>query len=433
MAKITGRLTRRDLGRGIAGVAAATGLTARRAEAKPVTLKMWMHLHPPRLPVDKRIIAAFEQANPDVTVQYEVFPPSEYGTKLLTAFAAGAGPDFFNWSSSYTAEYHHSGIIAPVDFAAMGYPDEHALTSQYAAGFQGARFDNKLFGVPSEVSNYACYSNNQIWGSAHLDPMKDFPKTWEELTKVADTLTMRDHSGVPVRRGYDFDWSSPNIYYLTLSTMMHQLGVDVVDEATGRANLDTDAARQVMQYYAEWVRKLRLGGPQYIESRIAFLDGKLGSEGSFGVWGIPQMHTAKLDFSVSPAPRWTGGTNRGFDAYAFYMMVNARTPAPAQHAAWKLARAYVDHAPELFQAAGLFVPREDVMATEAFKSDPWVSVFMDELKLAKFSPRLVGFDQVVGALVAARDQIIEAGQPVGPVLKDLNAQVNAIIQQELKT
>ncbi len=74
MTKITGRLTRRDLGRGIAGVAAATGLTARRAEAKPITLKMWMHLHPPRLPVDKRIIAAFEQANPDVTVQYRSLP-----------------------------------------------------------------------------------------------------------------------------------------------------------------------------------------------------------------------------------------------------------------------------------------------------------------------------------------------------------------------
>lgn len=427
------QLTRRDLARGIAATAASGALVARRANAAPVTLKMWMHLHPPRLAVDKQIIAEFEKANPNVKVQYEVFPPSDYGTRLLTAFAAGAGPDFFNWSSSYIAEYHHTGIITPIDYAAMGFANEQELTSQYAAGFQGARFGDKLFGVPSEVSNYAPYTNNTIWQAAKLDPMKDFPKTWDDLTKVVDTLTQRDQSGVPVRRGYDFDWSNGNIYYLTFSTMMHQLGVNLIDESTGRANFDSDAGRHVMQYYADWVRKLRLGGPQYVESRIAFLGGKMGAEGSFGVWGIPQMVAAKLDFSVRPAPRWAGGVNEGFDAYAFYMMVNARSPAPVQQAAWKMARAYTNHAPALFETAGLFVPRKDVAETQAYKSSPWVPLFMDELKLAKFSPRIVAFDQVSAAMVAARDQVLEAGQPVGPVLKDLNAQVNSIIEQEMKT
>ena len=175
--------------------------------------------------------------------------------------------------------------------------------------------------------------------------MKDFPKTWDDLTKIAETLTQRDKSGAPIRRGYDYDWSNGNIYYLTLSTMMHQLGVDVIDETTGRANLDTDAARHVVQDYADWVRKLRLGGPQYVELRIAFLGGKMGSEGSFGVGVFLQMNAAKIDFSVSPAPRWPAGVNEGFDAYAFYMMVNARSPSPVQQAAWKMARTYMDHAP----------------------------------------------------------------------------------------
>ena len=81
-------------------------------------------LHPPRLPVDKQIIAEFEKANPDVKVQYEVFPPSDYGTRLLTAFAAGAGPDFFNWAPTPTSpEYHHTGIISPIDYAALGFPE----------------------------------------------------------------------------------------------------------------------------------------------------------------------------------------------------------------------------------------------------------------------------------------------------------------------
>jgi multiple sugar transport system substrate-binding protein len=153
---------------------------------------MWMHLHPPRLAVDKEIVASFERDNPGVKVDYQVFPPADYPTKLLTAFAAGAGPDVFNWNTNFMAQWHHFGVVAPVDFAALGYPDEKALTSQYAAGFDGARFGGRLYGVPTEVSNWACYANNALWKAANLDPMKDFPKTWEELPELASKLTVRD-------------------------------------------------------------------------------------------------------------------------------------------------------------------------------------------------------------------------------------------------
>ena len=248
MAGTQATVTRRAMGRGLAGLAAASpALIASRAKAQPVTLKMWMHLHPPRLEVDKQIIAGFQKANPDVRVDYQVFPPSDYATKLLTAFSAGAGPDFFNWSSTFMAQWHHYGVVAPIDYAAMGYSDEKALTGQYLNGFAAARFGDQLYGVPSEFSNWACYTNNKVWQAAHLDPMKDFPRTWEDLSKVAAQLTMRDKAGVPVLRGFDFDWANSNIFYAMMSTMMHQLGVNIVEEQKNEANLDTSAAREVMQ------------------------------------------------------------------------------------------------------------------------------------------------------------------------------------------
>jgi len=423
------RVTRRAVARGLTGLAVAgPAVISSRARAQPITMKMWMHLHPPRLAVDKEIIAAFEKANPDVKVDYQVFPPSDYATKLLTAFAAGAGPDFFNWSSNYIAQWHHYGVVAPIDFAAMGYADETALTGEYLNGFGAARFGGKLYGVPSEFSNWGCYTNNAIWQAAHLDPMKDFPVTWQDLPKVAETLTVRDKAGVPVRRGFDFDWANANIFYATMSTMMHQHGVALVDEQKNEANLDTPAARQTMQYLADWVNKWKLGGPQYIESRIAFLDGKMGAEGTFGIWGIPQMQKAKIDFSVRPAPRWAHGRNEGFDAYAFYMMANARSTEPVQKAAWKMARAYVDHAPKLYEVAGLFVPRSDVRESAAFKSNPWARVFMEELKVARFSPRIVPFERTLAALAAGRDQILLGRQPIESVLPGLNNQVNQILK-----
>jgi multiple sugar transport system substrate-binding protein len=398
------------------------------AQTQPVTLKIWMHEHPPRIAIDKAIVAEFEKAHPDIKIQSDVIGAAEYPTKLLTAFAAGSGPDIFNQSSSLVAQYYNSRIIAPIDYAALGYADEKALTANYSSGFDGIRFAGRLYGVPTEVSNYACYTNNAMWKQAGLDPMRDFPKTWEEMPTVAEKLTERDASGVPRRRGYDFDWPSPGAYWLTLNTMMHQRGASLVDEETYKANFDTPDGLRIMQYMVDWTNRNRLGGPQYSDSRTDFLGGKLATDCSFGIWGIPQMHAAKIDFTVRPLPRFADGRNdNGFDAYAYYMMVNAHSTPAVQKAAWAYVRYYTDQAARLFAGAGLFVPRPEV-ASQA--GDANSQVFLTELKKAKFSPRVVGYGQVIDVLVRGRDRMMQGGEPVASVLPGLNEEVNAVLKRE---
>jgi len=175
------------------------------ATAEQVTIRMWMHEHPPRIPIDKSIIADFEKANPDVKVQYDVISGLEYSTKLLTAFAAGSGPDLFNNTSTLVTQYFAARILAPIDYDALGYANEAALLGKFQGGFDGIRFQGKLYGVPTEVSNWACFANNALWKEAGLDPAKDWPKTWEGLPAVAEKLTKRDQNGVPMRRGRMFD------------------------------------------------------------------------------------------------------------------------------------------------------------------------------------------------------------------------------------
>ena len=414
----------------VAAVALAAVFGQAPARAEQTVIKVWLHEHPPRLPIDKAIIAEFEKANPDIKVQYEVIPPSEYATKLLTAFASGSGPDVFNQVSSLVAQYYTSRILAPIDFAAMGYADEQALTSQYLSGFDGVRFGGKLFGIPTEVSNYACYTNNAMWKEAGLDPARDFPKTWEALPAVAEKLTKRDSNGVPIRRGYDFFfWGGSAIYYwFTINTMMHQLGESVVDDVAYKPTFDTPAGQRVQQYFVDWVNKYKLGGPQYTDSRSAFLGGQLATDCSFGIWGIPQMATAKIDFSVLPAPRWADAKHdNGFDAYAYYMMVNARSSPAVQKAGWKFARAFTDHAAQLFTGAGLFTPRPDVMAQT---NDPNSQVFLSELKKAQFSPRVVGFNQITDVLVRGRDRMVQGKEPVATVLPAINEEMGAVMKRE---
>ena len=65
------------------------------------------------------------------------------------------------------------------------------------------------------------------------------------------------------------------------------------------------------------------------------------------------MRDAKIDYTVKPAPRFADARiDNGFDAYAYYMMVNARSAPAVQKAAWKLARLYTDHAASCSPAPG---------------------------------------------------------------------------------
>jgi multiple sugar transport system substrate-binding protein len=403
---------------------------AAAASAQQVALRVWMHEHPPRVPIDKEIVAAFEKANPDIKVDHEIIPVAEYGTKLLTAFAAGSGPDIFNQNSVFVAQYYNARVLAPVDYAAAGFADEAALTSLFTSGFDGIRFQGKLYGIPTEVSNWACFTNDTIWREASLDPAKDFPKTWEAFPAVAEKLTQRDANGVPRRRGFDFNWPIRGNMWFTPNTMLHQLGTALIDEDKLQATIDTPQVRQVFGYFQDWVNKYRLGGAQYTDTRTDFLGGRLATDCSFGIWGIPQMVAAKVEWSVHPVPRWEHATSdNGVDAYAYYMMVNARSSPAAQKAAWKFVRFYTDHAAELFAGAGLFVPRKEVTDSDTYKSNSAAPFFLAELKKARFSPRIVGYDQVLDALLRGRDRIFQ-GDQVDAVLPQMEEEVSAILKRE---
>jgi multiple sugar transport system substrate-binding protein len=391
-------------------------------------VKVWLHDHPPRVPIDRRVFAEFERTHPDVRIQYEVIPVAEYNQKLLTAFAAGTGPDLFAQVSLLVAQYQAARILAPVDFEALGYANEAALTGEYLTGFDGIRFGGRLYGVPTEVSNWTCFANNALWREAGLDPARDFPRTWEALPAVIERLTRRDANGVPTRRGLDFNWGNRNQLWFTTSSMMHQLGANVVDDASGQVTLDSPAGRRTMQYVADFVNRHRLGGPQYTDPRADFLAGRLATECSFGIFGIPQFRAANIDFTALPLPRWADATSdNGYDAYAYYQMVNARSPAATQRIAWQITRAFIDSAPERFTGAGLFVPRREVMTTPAYLGDPAIAVVVGELRKARFSPGIPGYDQVLDVMIRGRDQIVQGGRPVAEVLPTISQEMNTVL------
>lgn len=398
-----------------------------------VVVKLWMHVHPPRVPLDEELIAAFEEANPDIDVEYTTVPDQEWDTTLATALASGAGPDLFNQATFAIGQFYTQGILAPVDPAAAGYADQQAVYDAYESGealLAGATFGDTLYGLPTELSTYACYTNDDLWTAAGLDPAADFPATWEELKDVAEQLTVRDESGAITQRGFDFIWSNSIFMPLIFNAMVQQLGGNMIDEVNYTASINTPEVKQVMSYWNDWANTWKLGGPQYEFSRNAFLAGQLAIDCDFGNWGVPQMEDAGINYSIHKQPRWADAVNdNGMANYAYFFMVNSAAAPEVQAAAWKLA-GYLTSAPGRYlDEAGLFQAKADYVASDEFQANTIMPIFLEELSLSSYHPRIAGFFEVSDALMRARDRIVTGGEDIDTVLAEAETEVNDILQR----
>jgi multiple sugar transport system substrate-binding protein len=405
------------------------GTTAYAQE--PVTINLWMHEHPPRVPLDEEKIAAFEAENPDINVEYTVVPAPEWATTIATAMASGAGPDLFNVDSFSIGDFFVNGNLVPVDAAAAGYADQQAIYDSYAGGeamLGGATFAGQLYALPTEWSAYACYTNNALWEAAGLDPEADFPETWEEMRDVAEQLTVRDDNGAITQRGYDFRWGPAIFMMLSFNPMVQQLGGNMIDEANYTANINTPEVKQVMQYWSDWANTWKLGGPEYTDDRTDFLGGALATVCSTGNWFAPQADDAGIEYTIHRIPRWEEATNdNGFASYGYMFVVNSAAAPEVQAAAWKLAGYMTSFPDEYLETAGLLQPKKDFVESEAFQENPVMPVFVDELSVDIFNPRIAGFNEVADALLRARDRVVSGGEDIDTVLEETQTEVSDIL------
>lgn len=397
---------------------------------EPVTVKLWMHNHPPRVPLDEELLAQFQEDNPNIKVEFTVIPDQEWDTKLSTALASGSGPDLFNQATFAIGEFYKQGILTPIDAEAAGYADQQAVYSAYESGdalLAGATFDGTLYGLPTELSAYACYANDDLWKAAGLDPATDFPTTWEEMKDAAEKLTVRDANGAITQRGFDFHWGASIFMLLIFNAQVQQLGGNMIDEATYTANINTPEVKQVMQYYYDWVNTWKLGGPQYTVDRTDFLAGTLATDCDFGNWGVPQMEEAGINYSIHKQPRWSNAVNdNGMANYAYFLMVNSSAAPEVQQAAWKLAGALTSKPGEYLDQAGLFQAKADYIASDEFKSNEIMPLFLEEMGASTYHPRIAGFFEVADALMRARERVIN-GEDIDTVLAETETEVNDIL------
>ncbi len=420
-----------------ATTAAAQPTATEAALTAPVTITFWSHDFKPRETLDDKFIAAFEAAHPNITVTYVIGPgnDTDYLTKLTTAYAGNAAPDCFNLRASSAGALLAANQVLPLDPKLFGYNTVDDLVKAYIPGTLGGfTYKGKLFAVPTEVSIHSLFVNTKMFADAGLDPVKDAPKTWDDLLAI-DSKLLKTQNGVLTQRGFDFIYGLPDDAsgpINTLAGMAYQLGGTIMNADQTAATVNTDPWIRTFQYVQDWVYKSKFGGPQYTSYYLAFINSSLamGISGSwFSADLVSQKSPAANTHTVVQLPRWKDAINNtGALVYGYGLFTNSTSSPEKQQACQMLIKELSSHPEDYLRDAALLQPTVALSQSDTFKNTPHLDVFVKDMQGTPWMPVHPKYSQIIDSLVRALQRVTTEQEPVKQALDTANSEITAILQ-----
>lgn len=312
--------------RGLLGGAAAIGLAAGLAgcgrpvdtdaqlpavegdyDGPPITLQFWNGLTGGDGPVMRKLLAAFTEAYPAITVDMYAIPWSNFYQKFPAAVVSGLAPDFGLMHNFQVATNAARQVIMPVDplVDTIGLEQADYLPVVWESGlFRGQRWS-----LPLDMWPDSLFYNKRVLADAGLDPETP-PATGEAYLAALDTLRSKDIQGhwLPaidpqgVGRGFD--------------SLLWQMGGELYDEVGSSALFGSEAGLKALRWQRmlidEGFSPADVSGSDanvaFKNDQNAFLWGGPGAlindlakveDLEWGAAPLPQIGTGKAAFSGS--------------------------------------------------------------------------------------------------------------------------------------
>lgn len=192
---------------GDTGTGTAGGTDLSVPEEKSGTLTMvTKYADPNYAPYFEKVVAAYEDANPEVDIKLEQVGDQPYKDKIRVLSASQDLPDiYFSWAGDFANKFIRAGLAA--DLTEVIGPDTEFGSTLAPAALKTFELDGKNYGLPINLqAKYLAY-NTEVFSSAGVE----VPETLEELLTACDRL---EAAGIqPIALGNQFGW--PAIHYVT--------------------------------------------------------------------------------------------------------------------------------------------------------------------------------------------------------------------------
>jgi ABC-type sugar transport system, periplasmic component len=396
----------------------------------PLEIVYWTHEDASRTKLEERLIAEFEEMNPDIRVLRKTFSSTDIDEVALTSFEAGKGPSVCTQPVGNVSSLISGGYIAPIRFESVSARNRQELEHQYILGSldAGAK-DGIIYALPLEYTNWALYINKNIMRELGIAE-KDYPETLEELYALSKRFVRHEDGAITYRL---FDFRYP--YYLTfLMPMVNQLGGGILTRDDGTVLLyGEEAWQKVLTFMADWGPfGDNLGSPTYINARSLFNKEKIAMCMS-GLYQEKRLEEQNPEFyrsgewMVIPFPRFSGALNDvPLNAYEHSFVVNAEQSDELISACWRFVDFLQSHALDYLEEVGILMPRVEIRNSPVLEAFPYSQVFLSELSKAVLIEHGLHEAEISSLLAEAVDGLMVEGKSPESVLEQLKVSLSEI-------
>jgi multiple sugar transport system substrate-binding protein len=203
-------------------------------------------------------ITQFQEANPNVTIEYQSTPWADYHTKLLTQIAAGSAPDTFAQSNVYYPKFVAKGGALELQPFVDSTPD-FDLPDFLPTSLRLSTMKGKLFGLPHISSAWVRIWNKKTFGDLGLPSPNEQDAngewTWETFLDAATKATKRGSDGKAETLGF----GDPGLDFLTCHQWMWQNDGNMLKQPDlNEFVANMDASAEAVQFQADLINKYKV-------------------------------------------------------------------------------------------------------------------------------------------------------------------------------
>jgi len=293
--------------------------------ANAATTIRWLTLSDGAWPASvKKVIAAFEAENPDITVELDNYPFRQlFETIEVRMKAQDSDVDLISVDVPLVASYTVRGYLAPLD----DYFTKQEIEKTWVKpSWQAGMYKGSFMAAPQNSSSQFFYINRKIFQQSNVTPpkaiepgketnydqiasiAKDERWTWDQVVDAAKKLT-KDTKGDGKIDIWGFEFDQVSRLY-QLQCLGESLGSSLVspDGLKAEGYLNSDQWIKAAQWYSDLFNKWKVS-PKNVspaESPNLFASGKVAMFVG-GEWNVPRFQEAGVDFAIAPFPYFKEG------------------------------------------------------------------------------------------------------------------------------
>jgi len=388
------------------------------AAEEPVTISYWHTMSDAETAQLDEVIAAFEAANPGITVEPTRYAYDDFKPALLTGLAGGEAPDTARMDIAWVSEFANQSALLQLDGT---MPDFDAIAAGTFPGPLSTNFwEGHYYGLPQNTNTQILLWNGEMFAAAGVDGA---PATMDEF--AADACALSDPSIE------QYGYALGGTYFWAPAPVFYAMGGKIVDDGITTATGYTNGAESVAAFtLLDNLYDQGCISPNLLGGGIGTADGHASGKYAMiidGPWMVDIYAGTYPDFTINFAPIPTGpdGTTSsvvgGEDVVIFY---DSQQPDAAMTwAAYLLS----EEAQLMMAQVGVIPTLSSLVGNPDLPS--YFDVFMAQLETAQARVPHPAWSDMDGAINNAFQRMLRNEQTPQEALDQAADEINALLNQ----